>query len=314
MLAAIRREFERLKVRWGGPATRLSRWVILVGLLGFLAHGLATLGWSRLWNARPTAPSFYLVQLLPFFILPVSELVIYRNLLRVGHQLPLFVLMRKRYLNNIMLEYSGEAYFFFWVRKHIELGRANLLHAVRDSNVLSAGAGLVMVWAMLAAVLAGGGMELPAFFVSNRWTLISVGSLPLLLCLALVAGGRRVTSLTRGEIVSTFAVHLARSAAVLALEFVTWWLSGALPSAAVCLDFVALRLVITRLPFLPNKDLLFVGLGIAAAEFADLSKPAVAATLVIMTAFQQILEFVLVGLPWIVSEIRIRCNTGAAAT
>jgi hypothetical protein len=313
MLSVLRREFERLKARWGGPATLVLRWVIPLALLGFLAHGLATLGWSRVWNARPAALSFYLVQVLPYVILPVSELMIYRNLLRVGRQLPLVALLRKRYLNNVMLEYSGEAYFFYWVQQNIKLTRDNLLHAVRDSSVLSAGAGLVMVWTMLAALVAGGGVRLPAFLVSNQWTLISAGSLPLVLCLALVAGGRRVTSLTRGEIVSTFAIHLARSAAVLALEFVTWWLSGALPSAAVCLDFVAFRLVVTRLPLVPNKDLLFVGLGIAAAGFMDVSTPKVAATLVIMAAFQQILDFVLVGLPWMVSQIRIRRGPAAAA-
>jgi hypothetical protein len=313
MLSAIRREGERLKSRWGGPAARLLRWAMLVALVGFLVQGLATLGWGRVWDARPTAASFYLVQLLPFLILPVSELVIYRNLLSAGRQLPLFVLLRKRYLNNAMLEYSGEAYFFFWVQKNIAVTRTKLLHAVRDSNVLSAGAALLMVWVIFAALVAAGGFELPAFVVSNRWTLISAGSLPLALSVALLAAGRRVTSLTRPQIVSTFAIHLARSAAVLALEFLTWWLSGALPSAAACLAFVAFRLVLTRLPLVPSKDLLFVGLGIAAAGLTDLSQPKVAATLVIMTGFQQILDVLLVGFPWFASDFRIRRNPRIAA-
>lgn len=318
MFLQIWRELARaaasLNARWGKTALHVLRWGVPVLLLAFLGYSLTQLGWLHVWDARPRALSFYLVLLLPFFVQPVADLIIYRNLLGVGRLLPLTVMLRKRYMNNVMVDYSGEAYFFFWARKNLDLKKGVLLHAVKDTNVLSAGAGLAVVWLMLLALVASGIMKLPSFLPAHMWTLVSVGSLPLVLCLALVIGGRRVTALSRGDVATTFAIHLARSIAALALEFALWWLSGALPSAAVCLEFTALRLLVTRLPLVPNKELVFVGVGIAAAGLMDVSAPRVAAVLVIMTAFSLLQEFALVGLPWLIEQFQIRRSADQPAS
>ena len=298
MFLQIWRELVRaaasLNARWGQTALHVLRWGIPILLLAFLGYSLTQLGWLHVWDARPRALSFYLVLLLPFFVQPVADLIIYRNLLGVGRLLPLSVMLRKRYMNSIMLDYSGEVYFFFWARKNLNLKKGVLVHAGKDSNILSAGAGLAMVWLMLLALMASGVMKLPSFIPAHMWTFLSVGSLPLVLCLALIIGGRRVTALSRGDVATTFAIHLVRSIAALALEFVLWWLSGALPSATVCLEFTALRLLITRLPLVPNKELIFVGVGIAAAGLLNVSTPKVAAVLVIMAAVSLLQEFALV--------------------
>ena len=304
----------RLNARWGKAASHVLRWSVPILLLAILGYSLTRLGWSHIWNARPHALSFYVILVLPFFVQPVADLIIYRNLLGVGRSLPFSIMLRKRYMNNVMVDYSGEAYFFLWARKNLDLKKGVLLHSVKDTNVLSAGAGLTMVWLMLLALVASGVMKLPAFLPANWWTVVAVGSLPLVLCLALIVGGRRVTALSRGDVATTFAIHLARSIVALSLEFALWWLSGALPSATVCLEFVALRLLITRLPFVPSKELVFVGVGIAAAGLMDVSAPRVAAVLVIITAFSLLLEFALVGLPWLFEQLQVRRNADQTAS
>jgi hypothetical protein len=50
----------------------------------------------------------------------------------------------------------------------------------------------------------------------------------------------------------------------------------------------------------------------AAAGLMDLSAPKVAAVLVIMTAFNQFLELVLVGLPWLFELFQNRRSAGEA--
>ncbi|HEY2444688.1 MAG TPA: hypothetical protein VGI20_03010 [Rhizomicrobium sp.] len=280
------------------------RWIVLTLLLAFLVYGLTQLGWSRVWAARPTAPGFYLVLLLQFFVQPAADLVIYRNLLRVGRSVSFLVMLRKRFLNNVMLDYSGEAYFFLWAKRNLDLKKGLLIHAVKDSNVLSAGAGLAMICLMLLALVVGGDTKLAAILPADSRTLALIGSLPILLCLALVTGGSKVTALSRSEVASTFGIHIARSVIALFLEFSAWWLSGALPSAGVCLEFVALRQVVTRLPLIPAKDLFFVGIGMAAAGFMNVSATKVAAALVMMTGFSQLQEFALVGFPWLLEQFR----------
>lgn len=154
----FRRRLERVagraNARWGKPARHVARWTVPILLLAFLGYALTHLGWGKIVNARPATAFFYLVVLLPFFIQPIADLVIYRNLLGMGRELPLVVLFRKRYMNSIMLDYSGEFFFFFWAKKNLNLRKGRLLHAVKDSNILSASAGLAVVLLMLLAFLA----------------------------------------------------------------------------------------------------------------------------------------------------------------
>jgi hypothetical protein len=280
------------------------RWAAPLSLTVYLVYRLSCLGWTQVWASRPSGALFYAVLLLPFFVQPLTDLAIYRKLLSVGRDLPLTVLLRKRFLNNIMLEYAGEAYFFLWARDHLPVSQRGLFHAVKDSNILSGGAGLVTVWLVLLALLSAGNAPLPAMFTENAWKLGFVAALPLILSVSLVILGRRATSLTRRQIAMTFLAHLLRSITVLALEFLLWRLSGALPSTALCLRFIGLHLVVTRLPLIPRKDLLFVGLGVAAAGAMNANTSAVAAVLILLTATEQVLELAIVGVPWLL-ETRV---------
>jgi hypothetical protein len=101
---------------------------------------------------------------------------------------------------------------------------------------------------------------------------------------------------------TTFGIHFVRAALVLTVEFGLWQLSGALPSAVACLQFVALRLVVTRLPLVPNKDLIFLGAGIAAAGMAKVSVTPVATVLVILAAADLILAATVASLAWLLDR------------
>ena len=257
------------------------------------------------------ALGFYFVVLLQYFIQPTADIIIYRNLLGVGQALPMTIILRKRFIND-MLDYSGEVYFFLWARKNLSLKKGVLVHAVKDSNILSASAGFTMVWLMLLALASSGLVKLPALLHGNAGILISAGSLPLVLGVALFLGGRKVTASSRKNIAVTFAIHLARCVTNLCTEFAIWWFSGALPSAAICLLFVALRVLVTRLPLMVNKDLVFVGMGIATAGLMNLSAPKVAAVLMLMTAIGLIESLVLVGFPWLLELFQIRRSENQA--
>lgn len=297
--------------KWGHKVVGVLRWVVPAILISWLVWSLARLGWGQVWNGRPRGLLFYGALLLPFYVQPLADLVIYRFLLREGGHLPMQVMLRKRYVNSL-LDYSGEVYFFFWARRNLTLPKGRLMHAVKDTNVLSASAGLVTVWLTLLAVLLSGSIKLPASLQSGIWGFLALGSLPLVLAAALFAGGRKVTKLKRPEMLAIFGGHLARALTQLGVEFVIWLLSGALPSAAICLQFVALHVVVTRLPLIPNKDLLFMGIGIAAAGVMDVSAPKVAAVLVLLTAAGLLQNLLVVGLPWLFEQFQLRRRISVA--
>jgi hypothetical protein len=65
---------------------------------------------------------------------------------------------------------------------------------------------------------------------------------------------------------------------------------------------VALRLVVTRLPLIPNKDLIFVGAGIATAGLAKMAVTPVATVLVILAAADLILAGSVAAITWLLAR------------
>jgi hypothetical protein len=289
---------ELLNTRAARAALKALRVAVPVLLLAYLSYRLTQIGWSQVWNSRPVSPAFYVILLLQILTVPVGETIIYGRLWNGGKRLSLLVFLRKQYL-NIVLDYSGEAYLYFWAKRTLKLPNNTLLHAIKDTNVLSAGASLIMVWLMFLALVTMGGLNLSAVLSHYAWIAAFAVTVPLVLSLALIVGGQRVSILSRAQMASTFCIQLARSFVDLSSEFGLWWFSGALPSVGVCLQFVALQMLVTRLPFIPGKGLLFAGAGIAAAGLIKVPAPPVAAVLVIRPAFHLLVALVLVGIPWL---------------
>jgi hypothetical protein len=271
---------------WGKGTVLLLRWGIPLALVLIIGRRLSQLGWHEIWVARPASPVFYLLLVAQFFLQPVGDHLVYQYLWREPP--PLSVILRKRLMNTFMLDYSGEAYFYFWAQRHLSLPSRLVAHGIKDSNLLSGGAGLAMVWILGLILLATGGLHVPAL-PGQGWLYVLIGTVPLVLCAVLVVLHRKVTVLSRRQLAVVFATHFLRACLVLAVEFGLWRLSGALPTAIACLQFVALRLVITRLPLVPNKDLIFVGVGMAAAGAANAAVTPVATVLLILAAADLVL-------------------------
>jgi hypothetical protein len=293
--------FARLKHSvFGRLSLKLLQWGIPLLLLAVIGHRLTQLGWRDIWQARPANPGFYLLLVLQFFLQPLGDYLVYRNLWRENRP-PLAVILRKRLMNSFMLDYSGEAFFFLWAKRHLNLARGLLIHAIKDSNILSGGAGLAMVYLLLMLLLATGGLHIPAVMGTHAWLYALAGTVPLILSAVLVLGHRKLTALSRRQIATIFAIHFTRAALVLAVEFGLWQLSGALPSAVASLQFVTLRLVVTRLPLVPNKDLIFVGAGIATAGIAKMAVTPVATVLVILAAADLLLAGSVAAITWVLA-------------
>lgn len=289
--------------RSGKLAILLLRWGIPLALLVIIGRRLTELGWRDIWLARPGNIGFYLLLLAQFFLQPFGDYFVYRNLWGRGGAPGMAVILRKRLMNTFMLDYSGEAFFYFWAQKNLKLAPGMLVHGIKDSNLLSGGAGLAMVWLLGFLLLATGGLHIPVM-PGQTWIYVLAGTVPLVLCAVLVLGHRKVTVLSRRQLAATFGIHFLRACLVLGIEFGLWQLSGALPTAVASLQFVALRLVITRLPLVPNKDLIFVGVGIAAAGIANAAVTPVATVLVILAAADLVLAVTVASVPWLIDLLR----------
>ena len=294
----------RLAASRGGRAvTLVLRWGIPLVLLVIIGRRLTELGWGEIWHARPANTGFYLLLVAQFFLQPLGDFCVYRLLWGAGHAPPAAIILRKRLMNTFMLDYSGEAYFFFWAQRNSGLPTARVAHGIKDSNLLSGGAGIAMVFILCAILLAFGGLHVP-MLPGSKYLYVLLGTAPLLGCAVLIIAHRKVTILSRGQLAAVFGVHFSRACAVLAIEFGLWQLSGAMAGWIMSLQFVALRLVITRLPVVPNKDLIFVGAGLAAAGAAHAAVTPVATVLVILAAADLVLAATVAGLTALPGRVR----------
>jgi hypothetical protein len=207
----------------------------------------------------PTSPAFWSLFAISYLIGPASDWFIFQRLWGIGAG-AFAALVRKLIYNELLVGYLGEVYFYGWARRNLKLATAPF-GAVKDVAVLSAVAGNVttLVFLALAFPLA---RLLP---LHDHATAIGL-SLAVVIgtSLAFMLLRRSLFSLERSELEMVFKVHLLRILATTVLSAALWHL--VLPDVALgwWLVLVTIRLLISRLPFVPNKDVVFAGIAVLA--------------------------------------------------
>lgn len=285
----------------GAPAQLLRRaravlhGLVLAGLAAFLVFKLQAIGWREVWRALPGDADFYIVLMLAYTVAPLCDAVIYGRLWGLGARaLPLF--FRKRVFNEVLLDYSGEAYFWAAARRLTPGGNPGggpggaalpraLLSVVRDVNLLSGLVSNTATLLLLAFVLHMGVPGLPDI---PLWAIAAGALIPVGVMLAIVLA--RFFSLTRDEAFMVGALQALRLATVLALQALVWTI--ALPHVPFdrWLVVLAAQMAVTRLPFLPNRDLVMSGVALSLAGVIGVSEAELAATFMAIAALMLVLH------------------------
>lgn len=266
----------RLGRRWPAVLAVAVTVAMVAGLAGeLLDDGLAGLG-----RAVPSSPGFYLFFLVSYFALPVSDFWIFRRLWGLPPS-GFAALNIKRIANDVLIGVTGDAYFYAWARERLRMVAAPF-GAVKDVTLISGVVGNAIA-IVLGAIALPLGYELmpPHLARAMAWSL----SIPITLSLLLLVFSRRVFSLPLRTLFFIFRVDCLR-VAIASLAIALAWKS-AMPSVAtgMWLFLVAGRQLVLRLPFLPNKDLLFANFAILVIgqdkELSDLMAFSAASTLLL---------------------------------
>lgn len=244
---------ESLKRRWPMWLGGLLTIAMIVGL----ARELLGAGLAGLTRSVPGDPWFYVAFALLYLSLPVGDFIIFRKLWGVPAG-ALAALIKKRIANEVVLGYSGEAYFYAWARQRSQMVAAPF-GAVKDVSILSAMSSNVLTLAMIGVSLPFvHGLLTPAQFN----TLLASTAAVLAMCLPFLIFSKRVFSLPRATLWWIFAVHGIRLLAGTALLAICWHFGMPQVSIGMWLLLTAGRLLVWRLPLVPNKDLLFANFAI----------------------------------------------------
>lgn len=237
--------------------SRVAAPVISLAILGVVVAELATFNIVNIWTLLPPSFGFWLIFACYYASAPLADWVIFRRLWSIPIA-GFFALVRKLIGNELLLGYVGELYFYSWARK-----RANMVGApfgaVKDVAILSAVVGNCVTLVML-------GLAYPLFGslhlgLDNRTLVLSI-SVVLFTSVAAMLYRKRLFSLPRQDLWFVVLVHFVRI--VVTTGLAAWMWHIALPSVSVSLWLLlsTLRLLLSRLPFVPNKDVVFAGMAI----------------------------------------------------
>lgn len=256
--------FQDLKLALPGEGKRASSRLaqlfsamVSIAMLAAVAIEVRHLNLHEIFALIPRRPLFWAVFAAYYLVGPVSEWIIYRRLWHLPFS-GLGALLRKLVSNELLLGYLGEVQFYAWAR-----GRLNMVTApfgaIKDVTILSALTGNIATLAMLAGawkLIASG-----AFGMEGRTTFLSLGVV-LFTSFIILLFRQKLFTLPRKELWIITAIHFARTLGFVGLSALLWHV--VLPEVGIDLWLVlaTLRMLVSRLPLIPNKDVVFAGFAV----------------------------------------------------
>ena len=247
---------QRLAVRERGWAW----WVgvaISMGVLVAVLLQLRSLDFALVRSIVPTSPLFWLVFAAAYLAAPGADWVIFRRLWRIPAA-GFVALLRKLIGNELLLGYIGELYFYTWARRRTEITTAPF-GAIKDVAILSALAGNAVTLAML--IFAYPLLDTLHLGIDKQTLLLSVATV-LVISSALVFFRKRLFSLPAADLRFVLAVHVMRILGTTGLSALAWHLVLPGVDFGLWLLLATVRMLLSRLPFMPNKDVVFAGLAV----------------------------------------------------
>lgn len=266
--------------------TRTVRRVLVVAVWGLLVWRLTHLGWGDVLRALPAAPGFYALVLAIYCALPLSDAIVYGPWWRVPRRGLMAASFRKRVLNEDVVEYAGEAAFIEWAERE-GVPRGLAFRHVRDNNIVSAAVSMAVTLGVASAALAWSGVG----WNDATERLAVIAALPLVVMAAVLAAlRRRAFALSTRETLRVAAINTGRMLLVLVLT--VWMWETAVPATGLktWVVLLATQLLVSRIPLVPAKDLLFVTLGVSVSGAVGAAQAAVASALLVQVAVTKALN------------------------
>lgn len=239
------------------PTGKASRWWSLLGVavsIGLVVAVLLQLGGATsdvLKMIGELPPLVWPTLVLLYAIQPLCDFAVFRRLWNLPPA-GIEALLRKTVINEVVLGYSGEAYLYVWARS--APGVIAPFGAIKDVNIISALLSNVLTLA-LAAISATQLQHLD--FAHRVGPALWSGLIPVAISMAVLLFGQRVFSLSPGALVYVTVIHGVRLIMATALLILIWRMALPEVDAGLWVVLLAIRYLISRLPLISNKDLVF---------------------------------------------------------
>jgi len=287
----------------GKTILKWVQYLINIAILAWLLYQLTDIGWLEVWESLPTQPLFYLLFLVTFFQLPLFEVLIYRLTWTFDalKSIPIFLL--KRVYNKEVMGYSGEVYFFVWARKNLPIKGREILKIIKDNNIISSVASTLITFGLLAIFLFTDQIKIIQLIAGQNLLYFVGGILVVVILVFLFIKFRHnVISMPIKTAYQIFGIQTVR---LLFNQTVTFFMYVVvLPDIPlyVWFTYIAVEIILSRIPFLPSKDLLFASISIQMAGPLDVAQGPIAGIMIARSVLNKVIGVACYGLAHLLKQ------------
>jgi hypothetical protein len=264
------------------------RKVLGIVVATFIGYQVWQIGWTDVLKELPTHPGFYILIPILFLSLPAVEVLIYRRIWNVGLWRAFLV---KKVFNEEVAGYSGEVYLFTKIHEVTGENRKHIGTTVRDINILSAIASYFIAFVLLLLLLARDVIPLGSMLSDTKPTMIGIAFVTFVALMFLAIRFRSyLFKMSLAQSLPILGLYLTRFSLHHSLLVFQWSLVMPETPWDIWLIYVALAIILNRIPFLPGKELVFVWAGIELSHYLDMASSGVAGMLLVSGAANRLLN------------------------
>ncbi len=301
-------------------STTVLKPVLLVAVAVFLFNQLSEIGGLRqVLTSLPDQPVFYLLVGLHFMLIPAVELVIFAPLWqdsKIGAASYFRTFLCKQALNDTVIGYSGDAYLLWWGRQRLSLDARWVFHTVKDTTLLSAACSSLITLLVASGLYALGYLDPLLSGLPNAIPLLFAGiGTGAVIIPVLALFGRKILGLPINQVRRVCQLHAARQIISETLLILQW--SIVLPGVPLSIWFglSAARMVVTRIPMMPNKELTMLALALGLGQQLGEMIPSVSALAALFLARAAVIQLsnagVLIGSSASLLQFRVAASNEA---
>jgi hypothetical protein len=301
-----------LETKTGKVFTAVLKWGFNGYIVFYLVSEIIQIGWRETVSALPIQPLFYAIFLVMYFALPLSEYFIYRVIWPIDFKHAFTTFITKKIYNNSLVGYSGDIYLAIWASKVLGKSKKEAMHVVKDNAILSTVGSTLFAILMLVLFLLIG--DKPTRFINVNYLGMGIGIFIFILLLTLMLPKRirlKIFQLGLQTSLLIIGIHFIRLLFLGVIQILQWEIVLPEIDLSTWITYVALQIITTRIPLIPNRDLLFMAMGIELAGFLNLPLAGISALILATNILDKLLNLLFfIGLNWVkpvqkVSEIEL---------
>ncbi len=271
----------------------LRRAVILI-IVGIILYQLFDIGWREVLTSLPTHPLFYIIFGILYVSLPIAEIFIYGQVWKIKKWELFKGFITKKVYNDEVMGYSGEFYLFVWARKFLDKEDKEILKNIRDNNILSAINSNLVAFTLVGLLVFTGTINLDEMIDDVNVVYIILGTVIAIVFGVLAVQFRKyLFSLPLKKSLKVFGIYMTRFLIHHGLLIVQWAVVIPNTPISIWFTFLAIVIVVNRIPFIPSRDLVFMWAGIELSKMLNMATAAVAGMLLVSSVLRKVTNLIL---------------------